>query len=147
MSDFPSESTLHDTHILFLGFGTYDVFKLIRLTSHIVPAEKKVSDLDKLVPSEHWWIDDDDEIMSPKMFLDEFRRLGSWEALAEAHPPWSAHIAKTRSVDCRHPVLIYQGEVIDGMHRVIRAVIEGMEALPARVLHELPNDARYHKPA
>lgn len=50
-----------------------------------------------------------------------------------------AHAAQAAGVDLSYPILLCpDGRVIDGMHRVMKAVITGATTIPARKLAVLP---------
>lgn len=49
------------------------------------------------------------------------------------------HVRLIQEVDISHPILLGpDGGVMDGMHRIARALLEGRDAIAARRLPELP---------
>jgi hypothetical protein len=54
------------------------------------------------------------------------------------------HMRLVREVDPRHPVLLTaEGRIMDGRHRVVRAILEGRETIPAVRFEPTPEpDAR-----
>ncbi len=61
----------------------------------------------------------------------------------EGDPPTCRSVAQHAKLiaeaDLAHPILIDpDGRVLDGMHRVCKALLLGMEAIPARRLQHLP---------
>ncbi len=140
----PFESSPGDEHTLTLGGRRYDVYKLIRLTSHIVPVELPGETLRELVSVEHCWTDSLERGFSPRELLGQYEECGSWELLECRFPHWSDHIRKVMEADCQYPILMYRGEVIDGMHRTVRATVDRLPTLRARKLDELPDTARYY---
>ena len=49
------------------------------------------------------------------------------------------HARRMAEVDTRHPIILGpDGRVMDGMHRIARAMLEGRTTIAARVFEELP---------
>jgi len=66
----------------------------------------------------------------PAGFLDSW----SW---GQNHP--SQHIDRCLSADLSYPILVHEGKIVDGCHRVIKALAQGETHISARVLTELPD--------
>ena len=140
---FPKESLFGDAHTLILGDKEYDVYKLIDYTREIVPVETRVETLKNQLSAEQTWSDSNNQTFSSKDLLTAYTELGSWEALELAHPEWTDHINKTKTADYRYPIILYKGELMDGTHRLVRAIIEKVEHIPVRNLEILPEDTLY----
>jgi hypothetical protein len=51
----------------------------------------------------------------------------------------AVHVQLTNEVDTSHPIIVGpDGRVMDGMHRIIRALLDGRETIAARRLPALP---------
>ncbi len=142
MKNLPFESTDKDAHKLTVEGKSYDVYKLIRLTSHTEHVEMKISTLEPQILNK-CWKDSCQKDFSPRDLLSAYRTLGTWEAVAGEHPTWSDHIRRINQADRRYPLLLYQGDVVDGTHRLIRALVEGVENISAKILDKLPEEARH----
>ena len=77
--------------------------------------------LSKTIKAESWEI--------PTDFLESW----SW---GQNHP--SQHIDRCLSADLSYPILVHEGKIVDGCHRVIKALAQGNTHISARVLTELP---------
>lgn len=57
-------------------------------------------------------------------------------------PTWGAfaeHCRRSLAADCSFPIILSPaGEVMDGMHRIVRAFVEGRTTLPTVTLTEVP---------
>ncbi len=140
--DLPRASSPGHAHTLHLDGVGYDVFKLIRLTLDVEPVEMETTQLEHQLLGENCWDDMRGEFFSPEQALEAYRRFRTWGNVALAHPTWSHHIEKIERADYRYPVLMYLGEIIDGMHRILHAITDGVAAIPVRVLDSLPEEAR-----
>lgn len=141
---FPKESSPHDSHLLHMDEGVFDVYKLIHLTSHIQPVEIEVAILREKLMRGDCWKDFHSIPFSPHQLLFQVREHGSLDELGldPSYFSWIDHIWQIRRADYRHPILMYRGEVIDGMHRVVHAIIDSVKSMPVRILPELPKAAR-----
>lgn len=138
---FPKKSVQGDAHTFGDGKKEYDVYMLIDLASSITAVEFSVSELSQKVLSEECWNDEFGNKFSPRRLLDAYRNAGAWEELLRVHPEWKEHIEKIVSADYRHPILLHRGELIDGMHRLLRAIVDGTEYIPSRNFDVLPDEA------
>jgi len=61
-------------------------------------------------------------------------------------PNWgafAAHCARVRDADLNYPIILSpMGDVMDGMHRIVRAFLEGRDSVPGVTLAELPEPDR-----
>ncbi len=58
-------------------------------------------------------------------------------------PEWIDHINKTKNADYSYPILMLKNEVIDGMHRLIKAITDKVDTILAKVMDELPKEVIY----
>ena len=92
-----------DTH-------TWDVHQLVRLSRQMEPTAVPLSDIREL--DELWWFQTDDDPPTPR-------------AIAE-------HIRLVRDTDLSFPIILCQDAgLMDGMHRVLKALLEGRQTIMA----------------
>lgn len=139
----PFKSTPGDTHTTTIGGRMYDVYKLIRLTEHLPAVPVPVETVRDLVTGELCWTDTEEMFFSPRELLTAFEQLGTWELVESRYPNWSDHIKRVKEAECQFPLLMYRSEIVDGMHRATRAVIE-KTTIRVRKLIVLPAEARYY---
>lgn len=82
-----------------------------------------------------------------RLAVGEVRDLDSVYWFDEAHPPTVRavveHTRLVRDVDMSHPIIVGpDGRVMDGMHRVARALLEGRDTVEAVRLREIPEPDR-----
>lgn len=95
----------------------WDLHRLIRLSRGIAPEELALEAFAEL--DQNWWYGEAAEPPTPR-------------ALA-------GHMALVQQADLRFPVLIAaDGGLIDGMHRLVRALLEGQSRVQAIRLPALP---------
>ena len=98
------------------GLDAWDVDVLVELTAAL-PVEalplEDIAEIDSV-----YWFDDDNPPTVRHMAL---------------------HVRLTNEVDPSYPIIIGpDGRVMDGMHRIMRALLGGQATIPARRLRELP---------
>lgn len=65
----------------------------------------------------------------PEHFKDEW----SW---GQDHP--SDHIERCMEADLSYPILIWNGAVVDGCHRTVKALAKGKKTIKAKVIVDMP---------
>jgi len=143
MTEFPKESRFDDAHSNTIDGKEYDVYKLIQYGEGIHPIKIEVNELSESL-DEACWQDIDGKMFAPTDLLNSFVELGSWEDVETRHPEWIRHIYKVKNADYSYPILTYKYRIIDGMHRLLKAQIEGIGDLSVRVIDEAPESALYN---
>jgi hypothetical protein len=141
--DFPKESKFGYAHSTTIEGKEYDVYKLIEYGNNIKPIKMETIDFSPKELDEACWNDLDGKMFSPRQLLNSFVELGSWGAVEMAHPEWADHIEKVRNADHSYPILIYKFEMIDGMHRLLKAYINKIDDIYVRVIDKLSDDFLY----
>jgi hypothetical protein len=108
------------------GLDAWDVDRLITLSRDLHPEEVAVDEIDE-VDSVYWF----DEVNAPTV-----------RAVV-------GHVKLINEVDPAHPIILSaEGRVMDGMHRIARALLEGRETVVAvRFAQPIPPDYRNVRPA
>lgn len=92
-----------DTHL-------WDVHRLVRLSRDIAPSEVPISAIAEV--DEDWWYQDEGAVPTPRSF--------------------AAHLILVRDTDLAHPIILCaDGRLMDGMHRVVKALTMGHETIMA----------------
>jgi hypothetical protein len=98
------------------GLDAWDVDRLVELSAGLPVEEVRVEEIDE-IDSVYWF----DESNRPTV-----RNV-------------ALHVRLTQEADPSHPIILGpDGRVMDGMHRVVRALIEGRPTIAAVRLPELP---------
>ena len=98
------------------GIDAWDVDLLIGRVAHLPVEEVALDDLPE-IDSEYWF--DERERPTVRKVIEHFRLVGA--------------------VDPSYPIILGPGNrVMDGMHRVARALLDGRRTIKARRLRELP---------
>lgn len=99
------------------GLDAWDVDRLVELTSDLPVEEVDLNDLFE-IDSVYWF--DDWQRPTVRKVVEHFRLV--------------------QEVDPSHPIILSpDGRVMDGMHRVARAILEGRASIPGRRLPVLPD--------
>ena len=104
-------------HARRVGANTHiwDIHRLIPLSKELPVTSVALSDIAEL--DENWWFSE--TTPTPR-------------AIAE-------HIQLMNAADLSHPILVCaEGRLMDGMHRVLRALLEGQANIRAVTFHETP---------
>jgi hypothetical protein len=108
------------------GFDAWDVDRLIEL-SRALPVERvridSIGEIDTV-----YWFDGRDELPTIRKVVEHVRLIGG--------------------VDLRYPIILgHDGRVMDGMHRIARALLEGRAEIDAvRFTHPVEPDYRNCQP-
>ncbi len=104
------------------GFDAWDVDRLVDLAAELPVIDIAVEDIAEL--DEPYWFEDSDEAVTVRKVVEHARLIGE--------------------VDLAHPIILdVDGRVMDGMHRVARALLEGHGTVRAvRFVEQPPPD--YH---
>ncbi|MCW2305586.1 hypothetical protein M2324_004013 [Rhodovulum sulfidophilum] len=88
----------------------WDVHRLMRAARDIEVQTVPVSDIAET--DENWWYGDANAVPTPRSI--------------------ASHVALINEVDPLHPVILCaEGRLMDGMHRVVKAIAEGRTHVPA----------------
>lgn len=103
----------------------WDVHHLVRLAasrpSQFVPLSK-LREVD-----ENWWYQDNSDVPTPRSF--------------------AGHMRLVQSTDLKHPIILCSdGRLMDGMHRIVKALLEERDAILAVQFEKTP-DPDYINPA
>ena len=93
------------------GFLVWDVRKLLQKAADLPVVEVKLSDIAEF--DENWWYQSADDIPSCRSIVDHFKLM--------------------QATDLQYLILFCaEGRLMDGMHRVMKAYIEGRTTVAAR---------------
>lgn len=99
-------------HSRVVGSDTliWDVHRLVRLSKHITPELIALSDLAEL--DENWWYPEPTQVPTPRSLV--------------------AHMALVKKTSLAYPVILCdKGRLMDGMHRAVKALLEGRPSIGA----------------
>lgn len=96
---------------------TWDVHRLIRLSKDLKPVDVPLSDIKEL--DELWWFQTEDDPPTPRSIADHFGLM--------------------QETDLRFPIILCaDGRLMDGMHRVLKALVAGRDTIQAVRLEPTP---------
>lgn len=108
----------YHTRLIGADRHTWDVHRLLRIAKELPVERVLLSDIGEL--DENWWFQDANPIVSPRALADHMR-------LVEA-------------ADLSFPVLLCaDGRLMDGMHRVVKALTSGETTIRAIRLKPTPD--------
>jgi len=104
------------------GFDAWNVDRLVQLSRDLPVREIELSSICEL--DTVYWFDDETDPPTVRSVVD--------------------HIRLIQEVDMSHPIILgYDGRVMDGMHRIARALLTGKETIKA-VQFDEPLSPDYH---
>ncbi len=121
-----------------------DVYKLIHLSEDLPIQEVLVSTLEAALERK-CWTDINGDRISPNDVILAMIETGDLQTSIAQNPELAQHMSQMASADYSHPILIYDGHVIDGVHRLAKAKIELRSTIKARVLGKIPEKALVEK--
>lgn len=100
------------------GFYAWDVGRLIELAQDLPVLEIPLSSIAEI--DELWWFQTDDDRPTPRSMAQHFQLV--------------------EEVDLSFPIVLCpQGRIMDGMHRIVKALVSGVETIAAVRLQEMPS--------
>ena len=90
------------------------------------------------------WDDENGNLTTPRKVLEAIQSVrGNYGDAMRNHPLLLDHIAAIKEADPNYPILLGpDGTVIDGAHRVIKALLNGASDVPIRRFETMPEDAK-----
>ncbi|MCX6780628.1 MAG: hypothetical protein NT003_00700 [Candidatus Magasanikbacteria bacterium] len=142
-----SEMPAPKPHLTQIDGRTYDVRKL-ESSAALLPTNHfdltKWNTLQSVIDGKYW-NDTNGAALGPKDLIEAYGTSESnWSEVLKKHPSWSEHVAKIQRVSYQTPVLVYKGNIIDGIHRLTKALLENAASIPYKNLDRLPADAEYN---
>ncbi len=125
------------THTSRVNQVLYDVYRL-RNFSEELPVE--IVDVENFMEATEeglrCWNDAEGNSFGP------YELLRDWESALE-NPLYTEHVKKILDADLSYPIWIYGNEyhIIDGMHRLVKAIITKEETIKCQRWENLPEDA------
>jgi hypothetical protein len=98
-------------HFRTVGRDTliWDVVKLVRMTAGFPVVQHPLAEIAEL--DEDWWYAEPQAVPTPRSL--------------------AAHMALVQAADLDYPVILCaEGRLMDGMHRAVKAVMEGRDTVP-----------------
>ncbi len=131
-----SEPVITNTHTAEVGDDLYDILAMRPFAEEIPIETVQTVTLANAVSSDHtYWLDTEGHMFGPSVILAD------WEA-AKINPIWIKHIKSIEAADLNYPIWIApDGSVFDGMHRLTRAFLDGVEEIKVRKFKKLPPEA------
>ncbi len=102
--------TQYHTRTVGEGRHSWDVHRLVRLSKGLPTITVPLSDIAEM--DELWWYQGKEELPTPR-------------SIAE-------HMLLVQQTDLKHPIILCgDGRLMDGMHRVVKAMVEGRKQISA----------------
>ena len=99
------------------GYYAWDVHRLVALSSHLTPQKIPLSEISEL--DENYWFGGPGDVPTCREIGDHARLIDE--------------------ADLAYPIILCSNRrVMDGMHRVLKAVNAGLETIDARVFEQDP---------
>jgi len=143
----PQQSVLGgDDHVFSSDGLEVDVYRLIHLTETIPVVEVSVEKLSGVL-DEPCWSDGKDKTISPKVVMQIYEKANrNMEFLSQQYPHLIKQIQRIVHADLSHPIIVLEGRVVDGAHRLAKAILQGDSTIKAKVLESIPEEAILKKP-
>ena len=137
MSIEKEEIKIHDVETTDWNGKRYDARALENWAEQFPEEIVSLESLRGCVGEEHLcWNDEQGEKLGPSQILKD------WEA-AKRNPAWAKHTYGVEHANLNNPIWIIKSgnaiEVVNGVHRLTRALIENKEEIKVRILPSLPD--------
>lgn len=139
--EYPPKSTRDNFDVYELGPEHLDLYFIRHFAAEFPSQEVSLSSLMSQLGSQSW---EDAEANSPLEVLNEYNRLSrDTSKVLEEHLEWAERLKRIEEADYSYPILIYKNVVIDGLHRVVHAMMDEKQTISAHLLTSLPNEAYF----
>ena len=124
----------------------YDVYKIIALAESLPEETVSVEALADMVFKNKVWTDASGRRVSAEELFEMIRShreknsgVISWEKLQEEQPDLADHFLRMHDVDYTTPILLLgERTVVDGVHRLLKARIDGVSTIMCKRFAVLP---------
>lgn len=113
----------------------YDVYKLIAKAEKLASTQKDVADFHKILV-ESCWCDLNGVRVTPQAVIDILQASHlDYEAAVKSRPELAEHVRQVQNADLQFPILLSEDdELLDGMHRLARHIVDGEKTIKAKIL-------------
>lgn len=135
----PLESREGDRHTARHNEYELDIYKLIHLTKDLPIEEVDIKEYDESF-DDLCWTDAHENRVSPRTIVEVYKNLGLVKAIAN-HPEYTKHLHQINRANYSYPILIFKSQLLDGMHRLAKAHIDGQQTIKTRRINQIPEAA------
>jgi len=138
--ELPKESRLGDAQTADFGDHVLDVYKLIDLAKDLDVLEIDIPPVENF-KDDACWNDENGKKLKPYEIVQEYINKPDIYSIIEKHPEWRKHIEKIMEANYEDiPIILIDDQVMDGMHRLTRAWIDGVEKVKAKKFEHLSEE-------
>ncbi|KKT01288.1 MAG: hypothetical protein UW07_C0040G0013 [Candidatus Nomurabacteria bacterium GW2011_GWF2_43_8] len=135
-----------DDHVFSSNGLEVDVYRLIHLAENVPVVEVSVEELSRAL-RESCWSDENGKRISPTKVMKKYEEANrNVESIHKQYPEIAKHVRQIIHADLSHPIILFEGRVVDGIHRLTKAVLQGDRTVKAKILDSIPEDAILKKP-
>lgn len=138
----PTELIPSNTHTADFEGRTIDVFKLIHLTEAVASKSVPTTAFEGAKLNKYWH-DSHGNWLGPQDIIDACKNTVAPHKLVDDESLDSGlreHIKRVLDADfVTYPIITVKGTVVDGIHRLTKAFIEGVENIEVKDFEELPS--------
>ncbi len=139
---FPTESRSGDSHLTEYEGRQYDVYKLITCSELLPVIEVPLGQLETTLQDLCWSDQGENSTIGPNIIIKALKQAENWDKLYQLYPELAKHAKKVQFADYSYPILLTpEGRVIDGVHRLTKAFIDGVETIKAKMFDRIPEEA------
>jgi hypothetical protein len=140
----PKESKEGNSHTADFEGRLVDVYKLIHFAEVLPEETMPIAELEDTLNG-YYWKDKNNDWLGPRQILEAIgNHTGTvnWEEIIQNYPAWEDEINKIKRADYQtHPILIIgKSDVIDGMHRLTKAKIDGTQQIKIKRFQSMPEN-------
>lgn len=135
----PRKSSPHDRHHLQHNEIEADVYKLIHLLKDVPETQFPITAFQNELTRD-CWTDTAGKRITPQQFLDAYKAVGA-EGIAVHYPTLSKHANQVAEADYLFPIIVLGDHILDGTHRLVKAILENQTTIKAKVITEIPQEA------
>ena len=135
MGELPSASNERDRQTVNIEGLNIDIYRLIPFIDGMKTENVDISSLAKFDRDAKYFTDANGNGLSPREIIEEYQRTPDFNEIIKNHPEWSQEIERVKKANyVEHPILFFEDNLLDGAHRLTRALIDGVKEVRVKKL-------------
>ena len=143
--ELPKESREGDKHTADYtdeegNYYNLDVYKVIKASDGLTVESVGINSLENFT-DDNCWYDENGQWLNPRQIVEAYKSTPDLNEIIKIHPEWREHIEKIENSDYQnHPLIFIEDKFIDGMHKLVKALIHGSSEVKVKRFIRLPQE-------
>ncbi len=133
--ELPSASNEKNRQTVNVNGLNIDIYRLVPFIDGMETQSFDVDSLTETDKDAKYFTDANGNGLSLKEIIEEYRRTPDFDEIIKNHPEWRGEIERVKKADyTNHPIIFLEHDLLDGAHRLTKALIDGVKEVRAKRL-------------